>query len=217
WVINLIYPLAILVIFRARHAEGVATDGERAIVAGMIGLLAVFLLSVPFSAARVALAVQLQVNRVFWLMDFIATVYVAWWLLDRVAARGHARARVAVLVLLAALSSGRGIYVLVVEADRRLVQVSISDGPWRDAMTWLKQQPAPLHVLADPFHPWKYGVSVRLAGEKDVLLDQTKDPALATYDRAIAMRVGERSAALEHFNDFTLADVREGEVIEMLE
>jgi hypothetical protein len=207
WVLNLAYPVLIFVIFRARRARGVAAEGEAAIVAGMLGLLGVFLVSLPFSAAHVALAVQLQVNRVFWLMDFVTTVYLAWWLLDSLGAR-RAGVRVAVLSLVAALSIGRGMYVLTVEADRRLVQVSLSPSPWLDAMTWLKQQPERWHVLAEPFHPWKYGVSVRLAGEKDVLLDETKDPALATYDRAIAMRVGERSEALASFDRLTTADVR---------
>ena len=63
-------------------------------------------------------------------------------------------------------------------------------------------------MLAAPFHPWTYGVSVRLAAEQDVLLDETKDPALATYDRAIAIRVRERSAALASFDRLTTEDVR---------
>jgi hypothetical protein len=75
-------------------------------------------------------------------------------------------------------------------------------------MMWLRQQPPDWHVLADPAHAWKYGVSVRLAAEKDTLLEISKDPALATYDRAIAMRVAERSAALADFDRLTAADMR---------
>ena len=42
----------------------------------------IFLVSVPLSAARLALAVQLQVSRVFWLTDAVAAAYVAWALVD---------------------------------------------------------------------------------------------------------------------------------------
>jgi hypothetical protein len=77
-----------------------------------------------------------------------------------------------------------------------------------ETMTWLKAQPAPWHVLADPAHPWKYGISVRLAAEKDTLLDITKDPAVATYDRDTAIRVGDRTAALASFDRFSTADMR---------
>jgi len=208
WILNLGYPVVILLIYRARRAQGVATDGERALVAGMLALLAVFLLSVPLSALHVALAVQLQVNRVFWLMDFAALVYFAWWLIDGPPARGRRRWRVTALTLIAAFSIGRGVYVLAIETERRLVQISLTPGAWTDAMTWLKQQPAGWHVLADPAHAWKYGVNVRIAGEKDVLLDVTKDPAIATYDRAVAMRVSERLAALADFDRFTTAEIR---------
>jgi hypothetical protein len=208
WVLNLGYPVVLVAIARARRARGVVTAGERTVLAGLLGLVGVFLLSLPFSAAHVALAVQLQVTRVFWLADFVTMVYLAWWLTDGIGARAEVRTRVAVLVVLAALSGARGFYVLAIEADRRLVQVSLPANPWTDAMTWLKQQPAGWHVLADPRHAWKYGVSVRLAGQKDTLLEVGKDPALATYDRAIAMRVAERSAALADFDRFTTVDVR---------
>jgi len=206
WLANLSYPIVIFFVFRARRSE--STDDERAVVAGMFGLLIVFLLSVPFSASHVALAVQLQVNRVFWLMDFGATVYVAWWLMDRATVRWSAAFRIACLVLIAALSVARGVYVLAIESDRRLVAVSLQASPWTETMDWLARQPEPWHVLVDPAHPWKYGVSVRLAGEKDILLDITKDPAVATYDPAIARRVAERTAALADFDRFTAADVR---------
>ena len=37
---------------------------------------------------------------------------------------------------------------------------------------------------------------MRAAGYRDVLLDQLKDPAIAMYDRAIAMRLADRERAL---------------------
>lgn len=206
WLTNLAYPLIILLIYRARGTH--ATSGERATVFGMFGLLAVFLLSVPFSAAHIALAVQLQVNRVFWLMDFVATAYLAWWLMDRAAVHWAKPARVACLIAIAALSISRGVYVLTVEADRRLIAYSLPVNAWTETMRWMAERPERWHVLVDPAHAWKYGVSVRLAGEKDILLDITKDPAVATYDPAIARRVAERSAALAGFDNFTALDVR---------
>lgn len=208
WLLNFSYPIALVAISRARRGRGASPDGERAILAGLLGLVAVFLASLPFSAAHVALAVQLQVTRVFWLADFVTTVYFAWWLMDGIGARARPGPRVAGLVVLAALSAARGFYVVEVDADRPLVQVSLPATPWNDAMAWLKRQPSDWHVLADPRHAWKYGVSVRLAAEKDTLLEVGKDPALATYDRAIAMRVADRSAALADFDRFTTAEVR---------
>ena len=66
-------------------------------------------------------------------------------------------------------------------------------------MDWLKQQPLDTHVLADPGHAWKYGTSVRVAAERDVFLEETKDSALAIYSRDVAMRVTERSRAIGDF------------------
>src|SRR4029078_3485769 len=59
-----------------------------------------------------------------------------------------------------------------------------------------RQQRDGCHCLADPGHAWKFGVSVRIGGEKDTVLETGKDSALAMYDRTIAMRVAERAAAL---------------------
>ena len=73
-------------------------------------------------------------------------------------------------------------------------------------MHWLKAQPPALYVLADPGHAWKYGVSVRLAAEKDTLVEAGKDTALAMYDRRIAMAVADRLTALHDFDHLTTAD-----------
>jgi hypothetical protein len=75
-------------------------------------------------------------------------------------------------------------------------------------MTWLRGQPKDWHVLADPGHAWKYGVAVRLAAERDTVLESGKDTALAMYDRAVAMRVAERASALGEFERLTSADAR---------
>jgi hypothetical protein len=63
-------------------------------------------------------------------------------------------------------------------------------------------------VLADPQHAWKHGVSVRVAALRDTVLEVSKDSALAMYDRAIAMRVADRAAALADFDRLTTAGAR---------
>ena len=112
------------------------------------------------------------------------------------------------MALLAALAIGRGYYVLVVDTARPLVQFSLPANTWTETMAWLRDQPASWHVLADPAHGWKYGVSVRVAAAKDVLLESGKDSAMSMYDRASALRVVERSAALVGFDDLTSERLR---------
>ena len=89
---------------------------EGALVAGWVTLVIVFLISVPFQAHGLALAIQAQVNRVFWLLDVAATAYVAWWLLAGPLGTTRAR-RLAVVTTVLALSAIRGVYV--VDARRR--------------------------------------------------------------------------------------------------
>jgi hypothetical protein len=115
--------------------------------------------------------------------------------------------RTAVLATLLLLSGGRGIYLAIVQ-DRALVQMRLPESPWLDAMNWLRGQPEHWHVLADPGHAWKYGVAVRLAAERDTVLESGKDTALAMYDRSVAMRVAERASALGDFDRLTAADAR---------
>jgi hypothetical protein len=111
-------------------------------------------------------------------------------------------------VLLAA-SAARGAYVMAVEhPERPLFQASIPESPWLDAMRWLARQPHDVHVLADPGHAFKYGVSVRVAAGRDVLLEDDKDAAVAMYSRAIAERVIDRRRALADFPSMTAARAR---------
>src|SRR5262245_25070259 len=82
--------------------------------------------------------------------------------------------------------------MLVEFPDRPLFQVHLRQTPWQEAMDWLKQQPPGIHVYADPGHATKYGTSVRVAAERDVFLEETKDSAMAIYSRDVAARVLER-------------------------
>jgi len=200
WMFNLAYPVVIGLLYRLRLALGEAQAGERALMAGLAALVVVFLVSVPLTAMHVALAVQLQVTRVFWLLDFVVAAYLAWWLV------GGPRRRLAVVAVLALASAGRGAYILMVEQpERRLVQVDLAPGPWTDTMRWIGAQPSAWHVLADPDHGWKYGTSVRVAARRDTLVESGKDSAIALYDRTIALRVAERLEAVGVFADLTPA------------
>ncbi len=196
WLINLAYPVVIALAYRARVRRGVVHPGERALVAGVMALVAVFLVSVPLTSARVALVVQLQINRIFWIADFVAAVYVAWWLIDV----AGARARFGIVAVLAAIAIARGGYVLRVEANRQFAQATLPQTTWMDALAWLRAQPADWFVLADPGHAWKYGVSVRVGAHRDTLLESGKDSSMAMYDRNVARRVKDRTVALADFD-----------------
>jgi hypothetical protein len=207
WIANLSYPLVIVTTFRYRDRLRIAAESERSLLTGLLALVAVFLAVLPLTVVRVALAVQSQTTRVFWLLDFIVAGYVAWWLMD--AASPTRLRRIAVFSLLAALSIARGAYLIAgPESDRRLVALGLPSTPWADAMAWLRAQPPATYVLADPGHAWKYGVSVRLAAEKDTVLEAGKDTALALYDRDVAMEVARRQVALRDFDQLTAGDVR---------
>ena len=207
WAVNLAYPVALVLIVRYRRRLGATVPGEEPLILGLIALVVLFLISVPLSGARIAFAVQLQIGRVFWLLDFMLAAYLAWWMTSGRAGRSTAL-RVAVLIVLGAFSLGRGIYVLAVETRRPIAELALPPTPWSDAMRWLEGQPATLHVLADPGHAWKYGVGVRVAARKDTLLESVKDSAMAMYDRDSARRVAERSAALARFDEMTTDDIR---------
>src|SRR5690606_27967909 len=208
WAINLLYPLIVMLVFRRRVSAGSIAPGERGFATGLLALVAVFLVSVPLSQAGIALAVQLQVNRIFWLLDVVATAYLARWLLDDVGRRWPAAARHALVCVLIAASAARGIYLITVAPGRPLVEIRPSPTAWMDVMSWLKQQPVEWHVLADPEHSWRYGPSVRIAAHRDTLLDASKDPAIAIYDRPTALRVRERREALAGFDALTTAAAR---------
>lgn len=203
WVMNLAYPVVIWCSWRARVSRGVAVAGESAIVWACLVLLLVFVVSVPLTAADLALAVQFQITRVFWVLDFIAIAYVAWWLTRT------PRWAVAAVILLASASAARGYYLLEVwQPDRELVTIELPDTQWMDAMLWLRTQPDEWHVLADPGHAWKYGISVRVAAQRDTVLESVKDSALALYDRDVAVRVSIRTQDLVDFDRMTEARAR---------
>ncbi len=206
WLSNLAYPAVLWAVYRRRVRMGVATPGESGLVAGLLSLLVLFLITIPLAELHVAFFVQLQANRVFWLLGAVVAIYVAWWLVSDVMARWPNTRRIAAVAVLASMSVARGAYVLD-EADRPLAQIHPPDTDWMEVMDWLQLQPSSWHVLADPGHAWRYGISVRAAALRDTPLEIGKDPAMAMYDRDLAMRVAERTATLGTFDAWSTPDV----------
>ena len=79
--------------------------------------------------------VQLQISRVFWLVDFVTA---------HLPHRGRARERTGrrlVAAILVAVAVARGVYVMTVEhPERPLVAVHLPASDWEDAMKWIKAQ-----------------------------------------------------------------------------
>lgn len=166
---------------------------------GATALVAFFLLTFPFVLGRIHFFVEFQISRVFWVIDFLATVY----LLARIAAWRPQAGRVLAAVLVA-ISIGRGLFIVYVEnPERPLFATRLAATPWHDAMRWLQAQPVDVHVLADPGHAWKHGTSVRVSAGRDVFLEEVKDSALAIYSRDVAHRVVERTQAVGDFTRLT--------------
>ncbi len=219
WAMNLAYPVALVALYRARRAHGAERAGERGLVAGALCLCAIFLASLPFIAWRVAFAVQLQISRMFWMLDFAVTVYLVWLLVDspfwegRRWQRWRLTPRVAGRVVVAALavaSLARGGYVMWIEhPDRKIFETQLVENAWGDVMAWAARQPRDIHVLADPGHAWRYGTSVRVAGRRDVYQEGVKDEAIAMYSPEIARRVAARRRDLGGFDGLTPERARE--------
>jgi hypothetical protein len=195
WAANLGLLVVVMAAHRYRLVQHRATEADTGLVFGAAALVVVFLATLPAVAAHNAFAVQLQISRIFWLVDLVATIYIidVLWNWKRVLA--------AVLI---AAALGRGAYILGVEhRERGLFALRLDDTRWNDAMRWLAQQPIGIHVLADPDHAWKYGTSVRVSAGRDVYLESVKDEAIAMYSRDVAVRVVDRLRALGDFGTLT--------------
>jgi hypothetical protein len=202
WFFNLSYPVLIVWLYRRRRAAGVVVARESAVVAGALSLLFLFLASLPFNAAGTQLAIQLQPARVFWMLDFLATFYVVWWLVEGGRAGSRRAVRVATLVCLFTVS--RGAYVaLIAFPTRPMFAIGLPDSDWTRVMGWARQSERSSHWLADPQHALLYGTSLRVAGERDVLVEGAKDQAIGMYDRSVAMRTRDRAAAVGDFHSLT--------------
>jgi hypothetical protein len=212
WLVNLGYPVVIVLLYRARRRAGLADARETGLVAGALALVAAFLVTLPLVAAGVALAVQLQIPRMFWFLDLLATIYVVWALTEHPGWR-LPQWRAVTVAVLAVAALGRGVYVTIVDGGRRpggaaFARLGPAPTDWEQTMRWLRTTPAGSNVLADPGHAWRYGTSVRAAALRDVYLEEVKDSAIAIYSRDVAMRVADRIRALGSFDDLTVARAR---------
>ncbi len=210
WLLHLLTVAAISGAYEYRRRTGRLVPGETGLVAGCLALFITFLLSLPFIAARVALAVQLQTSRTFWMLDFMATVYLIWMLCEMPAGRKSApsisisrRQRWAVC-LLAVISLSRGLWVTFVEhPGRPVIEMGLQAGPWNDALQWIAATPPDRHILADPGHAWRYGTSVRVGAVHDVYQEEVKDSSMALYSRDVAVRVLQRIRDADDFPHMT--------------
>ncbi len=211
WAIQALMAIVIAAVYGYRRRLGWLVPGETGLVAGCFVLLAAFLCSLPLIAIRLALAVQLQTSRVFWMIDLMATVYVIWLISESGSRSTQATASRRprwVFAVLVFFSLARGLYVTFVEhGDRRVLQVALPSDEWHDVMAWLARTAGHPHILADPGHAWRYGTSVRVAAARDVYLEEVKDSATALYSREVASRVVERVRDAGDFQHLSAAAV----------
>jgi len=211
WIANAIGPTVIAISFWWRRRTGRVLPAEAGVVWGCLALVAVFVASLPFVAAHVALAVQLQTSRVFWHVELLATVYLVWWLVDVPIAGGPRPALLARALTIALVAAGaaRGGYILAVQFHRPLVRVALVEDDWQRMASWAAlQTPVDAGFLVDPQHVGRYGVSFRVAAARDVFLETVKDSAMATYSRETALAVLERQRAVPQFDALTAIDAR---------
>ena len=206
WVGNLAMAGLIGTIYRYRRSLGIRSATEDGLVVGCAVLLGLFLLSVPFATAHVALVVQLQLNRIFWILDLFGSCYLAWLLIESPvwsrACAGWLRAtpRPVIVSLILLLALGRGGYVMLVEhAGQPVVQPRLAVSDWHDVMGWASRRPVGTHFLTAPDHAARYGTSVRVASGRDVYLEIIKDTGIAIYSADIAHRLSKRMTELGDF------------------
>jgi hypothetical protein len=208
WVVNLGYIPLIAWIHTERRKIGALVDRERAMAIGCLSLAGVFVCALVLQAARIAIAIQLQPARIFWMLDFLATVYAVWLLAEWRPGRARRAAIAAAIVL--ALTVARGGYVAFVRfPERPFAQIGIPDNDWGRVMAWARASQNTGGWLADPYHAALYGTSVRVAGERDVFVEAIKDAAIGMYDRPVAIRTDTRMRELGGFAALTPARARD--------
>ena len=202
WVLNLIYAPTIFYIYKRRSAAGILAPGERGLVWGCLALVVVFAIALPLNAARLALVIQLQVPRVFWMLDFLAIAYLIWLIAEDLTPSAR-RARIACLVI-ALASATRSAYIKFVKfPDRPIAEVGVPDNDWGRVMAWARSTPHDTAWLAHPGHAVQYGTSLRVAGERDVFVEGIKDAAIGMYERDVAIRTRDRLDELRDFDTLT--------------
>jgi hypothetical protein len=209
WLICGGYVLVIAFAADRRRRAGSLTAREGGLLGGAAALLAIAILMLPLLLIRSALAVQVQPLRVFWLLDLLATVSIIWLIAERRPGQAS-RAPAALALALLAFSCIRGVYFMTVRyPERSIAAIAPRPDAWQDAMRWVQSTDIRSHWLADPDHAFLYGSSLRVSGRRDVFLDASKDPAVAIFDRALAMRVAERARASAGFRTLTADGARD--------
>ena len=206
WIVNLGYAPLIWIVYRHRERTGALHPGETGLVAGCLALVAVFLAACAVSAGHVALAIQLQPARVFWLLDFLAVVYAVWAIAE---GRGGTRRAAAVAAALLLVTAARSAYVMRVEFPGRPLFERSVPGDWGRVMAWARDTPRDTGWLADPDHASRYGTSVRMAAGRDVFVEAVKDAAVGMYDRSVAFRTRDRLRELGDFPSASAERLRE--------
>jgi hypothetical protein len=212
WVLNLICAPTIFYTYRRRSAMGMLAPGERGLVWGCLALVGVFAVALPLNAARVALVIQLQVPRVFWMLDFLAIAYLIW-LIAESAPRPVIKdlkpspRRASIVCLVIALASvTRSAYIKFVKfPDRPIAEIGVPDNDWGRVMAWARSTPHDTGWLAHPGHAVLYGTSVRVAAQRDVFVEGIKDAAIGMYERDVAIRTRDRLQELREFDTLTPA------------
>jgi hypothetical protein len=209
WALNLGYALVIGVVWRLRRSAGELRERETAVVVGCLSLLAVFVGALVLQSRGIALAIQLQPARIFWMLDFLAVAYLVWLVAESGDVARHARA-IGLVIVLTAASAARGLYIMnVLFPDRPFCQIEIPDDDWGRVMAWARTTDTASGWLADPAHAVSFGTSIRVAAERDVFVEATKDSALGMYERAIAIRTRDRLRELPDFDSLTSLRARE--------
>jgi hypothetical protein len=217
WAVNVGYIPLIGIGYVWRRAAGVLRERELAVVGGCLSLVIVFGVALVLHANRVAIGIQLQPARIFWMLDFLATVYAIWMLAEmpalsrRSESKGDSKRRAAIVAaVVIALTAVRGSYVAYVRfPERSMAEIDLPEGDWKSAMTWAQASDRASHWLADPFHAARYGSSLRVAGRRDVFVEEIKDSAIGMYERDVAIRTSNRLAALGSFDALTAARARD--------
>jgi hypothetical protein len=202
WVLNLIYAPTIFYIYKRRSAMGILAPGERGLVWGCLALVGVFALALPLNAARVALVIQLQVPRVFWMLDFLAIAYLIWLIAEHLKPSPRRASIVCLMIVLASVT--RSAYIKFFKfPDRPIAEIGVPDNDWGRVMAWARSTPHDTGWLAHPGHAVLYGTSVRVAGQRDVFVEGIKDAAIGMYERDVAIRTRDRLQELRDFDTLT--------------
>jgi hypothetical protein len=207
WLVNLGYVPIIIIGYLYRRRARLLVQRETALVIGCLSLLGVFAAALALHTQPVALAVQLQPARIFWMLDFLATAYVVWALVEGTVPSTRRLVLTASVLVLA--SASRGAYIgWILFPGRPMAEIDVPDTDWGRAMAWARASDPASGWLADPVHAARYGSSLRVAGERDVLVEEIKDTAIGLYDRTIAIRTRDRLAALGDFGSLTAEQAR---------